>query len=72
MGKPRKRRGPAVREVRRRNAEERKRLRDQLTPEQQLAVLDERLGPGQGAKRERARLSALITNSADDKGGDND
>lgn len=31
------------------------------TPEQQLAELDRRLGNGIGAKKERARLSALVT-----------
>lgn len=51
-------------EERRRRAEERMRERRERTPEKQLAVLDDRLGPGEGAERERARLTALITNAA--------
>ena len=39
------------------NAEE----RAKRSPHQQLAVLDARLGKGQGAKKERARLSTLLT-----------
>lgn len=35
-------------------------LRDARTPEQQLRVLDQRLGIGVGAKTERARLEAEI------------
>jgi hypothetical protein len=34
--------------------------RAQRSPEQQLALLDQRLGEGVGAKRERARLQSLI------------
>lgn len=35
-----------------------------MTPMQRLARLDERLGPGVGAKRERARLWRLVTEAA--------
>lgn len=31
-----------------------------LTPEQQLAALDAKLGPGVGAKRQRAALAAKL------------
>ena len=34
----------------------------QLTPEQQLASLDERLGKGIGAKKQRARIQYKIDN----------
>jgi hypothetical protein len=45
---------------RREEAKERQRQRDGRTPEEQLAILDMRLGVGKGAKKERARLAALI------------
>lgn len=35
-------------------------LRAKRTPEDQIAVLNKRLGQGQGAKKERARLAAQI------------
>lgn len=47
-------------EARQRKADERDQLRATRSPEEQLAVLDQRLGVGQGARRERARLQALI------------
>jgi hypothetical protein len=37
--------------------------RAQRSPAQQLAVLDQRLGAGQGAKRERARLASQLKKS---------
>lgn len=40
--------------------EERKVARASRTPEQQLALLDERLGENVGAKKERARLQKEI------------
>jgi len=55
-----KKSGITVREERRKEAEARQAERDQLTPEKQLARLDERLGVGVGAAKERARLQKLI------------
>lgn len=47
---------PYRRELRLKDATERKSLSDSLTAEQRLLVLDTRLGKGQGAVRERLRL----------------
>jgi Spy/CpxP family protein refolding chaperone len=47
-------------EVRKIHAGERQAVREVLTPQQQLAVLDRRLGKGIGAARERARLAKSI------------
>jgi hypothetical protein len=44
------------REIRREEAEERQVERDKLTPDQQLRVLDERLGKDSGAMKERVKL----------------
>ena len=46
--------------ARREAAQERAEVRANRSPQEQLATLDKRLGKGQGAKRERARLQALI------------
>jgi hypothetical protein len=35
-----------------------------LSPEQQLETLDRRLGKGQGAKKQRARIHALLASGA--------
>jgi hypothetical protein len=39
---------------------ERQTISDQASPAKRLEKLDQRLGEGQGAARERARLSALL------------
>lgn len=44
-------------------AEENKAKWEKLTPYQQLAVLDERLGKGVGAKKQRTRLHKIIAES---------
>jgi len=41
-------------------ADERNELHGKMSPTQQLAQLDQRLGAGVGAKKERARLQAKI------------
>ena len=41
-------------------SEENRKQREMRTPEQQLAILDERLGPEIGAKREREILISQI------------
>jgi hypothetical protein len=46
------------------NADLRAKERAQRTPAQQLALLDERLGAGVGATKERARLTALMQQPA--------
>jgi hypothetical protein len=43
--------------TKRKQAEERKAERDKRTAAEQIAVLDEKFGVGQGARRERARLA---------------
>lgn len=48
-------------EARRETAADRQQKRDQLSPAEQIVALDERLGSGQGARKERARLQALIS-----------
>jgi hypothetical protein len=49
-------------ELRRATASELKQARDARTPAQQLEVLDNRLGAGVGAVKERERLQHLIDN----------
>ena len=47
--------------------EENKSTRAKRSPQQQLDLLDERLGHGLGAGRERKRLQKLLANSKKDK-----
>jgi hypothetical protein len=49
------------RQTKREAAEKRNAERAKLSPKEQLAHLDAKLGAGEGAKRERARLAKLIT-----------
>lgn len=42
------------------DAQERANYRANLSDKEQIARLDKRLGPGQGAQKERARLNARI------------
>ena len=49
-----------TREQRRESANELAQLRATRTPQQQIEILDKRLGKDTGAKKERARLAALI------------
>lgn len=46
----------AYREMKKVEAEARAEARSKLTPAQQMDVLNSKLGPGKGAKKERARL----------------
>lgn len=56
---------------RKRRAEERKQLRQERTPAEQLAMLDDRLGVGVGAERERERLT-VSNNCSNPEGESND
>jgi len=47
--------------ARQEDAIEREAARAELTPKQQIARLDKRLGVGEGAEKERARLEAMIS-----------
>ena len=52
--------GYQSKENKRRDVTERQAERAKRTPQEQIAILDRRLGIGQGAVRERAKLVALI------------
>ena len=54
---------PQSKEQKKRNAVILLEGRAKLTPEQQLAKLDQRLGKGAGAKKERARLAKKISSA---------
>ena len=62
----------ARREALREKAEERVALRESRTPEEQLRVLDNRLGVGVGASRERERLESEIEQRKTAKRGKRD
>ena len=49
------------RDERKKSASERQKVREARSPAEQLAELDTQLGGGIGAKRERARLNAIVT-----------
>jgi len=59
--------GRLARNYRRKTALERNEARSERSPQQQLAVLDERLGKGVGAEKERARLKKLMRMSKNKK-----
>ena len=52
-------RGKIARRTRHDEAAGRQEERNLRSPQQQIAVLDRRLGVGQGARKERARLAAV-------------
>lgn len=52
--------GRVAREQRQVDAQRRSRAYNLLTPEQRIQHLDAMLGKGKGAKRQRARLAALV------------
>jgi hypothetical protein len=60
MARQHVRKGRKAREDRQIRAKEAQSEREAFSPREQIAALDARLGVGQGAKRERARLQALI------------
>jgi len=55
---------------RQREAQERKVLRGKRTPMEQIRLLDERLGVGKGAKKERAKLRQEMKLKRSKKGGE--
>ena len=67
MGHSRINRGMARREQLREEGDERQELRASRSNAQQLELLNQRLGEGVGAKRERARLTQEIDASIKEK-----
>lgn len=61
---------PDLREFRQKEARERQAGRDELTPKEQLKKLDQMLGAGKGAKKERARLDWQVKTGNKAKGKD--
>jgi len=61
------RRGKADREIRREESEIRQTERQERTPQDQLSILDIKLGSGVGAAKERARLQKIIETQANKK-----
>ncbi|MCI0563318.1 MAG: hypothetical protein MN733_32990 [Nitrososphaera sp.] len=61
--------GHKRRSEKRETAQKRDEERSQRTPQQQLALLDHRLGTGVGAQRERVRLMKLIEQQKNKKNG---
>lgn len=51
---------PDLRVLRQKEAQERQGERDSLGPKEQLTQLDQKLGKGVGAKKERARLEWMV------------
>lgn len=51
---------PQLKQTKREAAEARQAESNKLSPQQRLARLDEQFGPGLGAKKERAKLAALV------------
>tara|TARA_B100000029_G_scaffold371504_1_gene365457 strand:+ start:1190 stop:1396 length:207 start_codon:yes stop_codon:yes gene_type:complete len=60
-------RGTTARESRRKRADSLTEERAKRSPQQQLELLDKRLGEGLGAKKERAKLQALINSESKQK-----
>lgn len=68
-GKPRRNPGvrglsPHLKEMRRKDAEERQAAYDKLSPKERLARLDAKFGAGKGAKKERAKLAKRLAKAS--------
>jgi hypothetical protein len=60
MGKSRINNGKVRREIRQATADERKKESDKRSINEKIARLDKKFGEGQGAKKERERLTAKL------------